>query len=490
MTKVQVITDSTADIPKHLIEELGIVVVPLKVHLSGESYLDGVTISPSQFYERLKESDEMPTTSQPSPIDFVEAYREAAKDGNVDILSIHLSSAFSGTYQSALLARSMVEDEFKVTVVDSKKASYAIGMIVVEVARAAKEGKSLDECVAIANRLIEEEQVFFLVDTLEYLQKGGRIGKASAVVGSLLNIKPILSISPEGEVFPVDKVRGKAKAISRIFEMLKENLPEGAKDVAVLYTDNREEADKWADRLKETFRVDHVEYTEIGPVIGAHVGSGNHRRGLLTQNILSPADPQQSGVTKEGTRMKFRSVFDIIGPVMIGPSSSHTAGAARIGRAARTLFGRLPRRVTITLYGSFAKTYQGHGTDVALVGGLLDFDTDDERMVQALEIARESGVEVTFIESEEVADHPNTARLHLEDDQGDLEVTGISIGGGKMEIVELNGFELRLSGSAPALLVTHHDRYGAVAKWRLSWQIIGSTSVICRYPEKRRVWKR
>ncbi|GGA33266.1 fatty acid-binding protein DegV [Kroppenstedtia guangzhouensis] len=274
MTKVQVITDSTADIPKHLIEELGIVVVPLKVHLSGESYLDGVTISPSQFYERLKESDEMPTTSQPSPIDFVEAYREAAKDGNVDILSIHLSSAFSGTYQSALLARSMVEDEFKVTVVDSKKASYAIGMIVVEVARAAKEGKSLDECVAIANRLIEEEQVFFLVDTLEYLQKGGRIGKASAVVGSLLNIKPILSISPEGEVFPVDKVRGKAKAISRIFEMLKENLPEGAKDVAVLYTDNREEADKWADRLKETFQVDHVEYTEIGPVIGAHVGPG------------------------------------------------------------------------------------------------------------------------------------------------------------------------------------------------------------------------
>ncbi|MFD1436196.1 DegV family protein [Kroppenstedtia eburnea] len=274
MSKVQVITDSTADIPKHLIEELGIAVVPLKVHLSGESYLDGVTITPSQFYARLKESDEMPTTSQPSPIDFVEAYREAAKDENMDILSIHLSSAFSGTYQSALLARSMVEDEFKVTVIDSKKASYAIGMIVVEVARAAKEGKSLDECVALANRLIEEEQVFFLVDTLEYLQKGGRIGKASAVVGSLLNIKPILSISPEGEVFPVDKVRGKGKAMNRIFDMLKENMPEGAKEVAVLYTDNREEADKWADRLKETFQVDHVEYTEIGPVIGAHVGPG------------------------------------------------------------------------------------------------------------------------------------------------------------------------------------------------------------------------
>lgn len=274
MAKVQVITDSTADIPQHLIEELGITVVPLKVHLSGESYLDGVTITPSEFYSRLKEAEEIPTTSQPSPIDFVEAYREAAQDGNVDIISIHLSSAFSGTYQSALLAQSMVEDEFKVTVIDSKKASYSIGIIVVEVARAAKEGKSLDECVAIANRLIEREQVFFLVDTLDYLQKGGRIGKASAVVGSLLNIKPILSINPEGEVFAVDKVRGKNKATSRIFDMLKEHFPEGVASAGMMYADNREEAEKWAERLRETFDLDHVEFTEIGPVIGAHVGPG------------------------------------------------------------------------------------------------------------------------------------------------------------------------------------------------------------------------
>ncbi|MDR6227251.1 L-serine ammonia-lyase, iron-sulfur-dependent subunit beta [Desmospora profundinema] len=162
--------------------------------------------------------------------------------------------------------------------------------------------------------------------------------------------------------------------------------------------------------------------------------------------------------------MKYRSVFDIIGPVMIGPSSSHTAGAARIGRAARSLFGREPKRVRIILYGSFAKTYRGHGTDIALVGGLLDFDTHDERMVHSLELAEKKGVEVVFIESEERTEHPNTARLFLEDDQGSLEVTGVSIGGGKMEIVELNGFELKLSGNAPALLVTHHDRYGAIAK--------------------------
>ncbi|PTX61236.1 DegV family protein with EDD domain [Melghirimyces profundicolus] len=274
MAKVQVITDSTADISKDLIEELGISIVPLKVHLGGESYLDGITISPSEFYSRLKETDELATTSQPSPVDFVEAYREAAKDGDTDILSIHLSSALSGTYQSALLAQSMVEDEFKVTVIDSKKASYAIGMIVVEVAKAAKEGKSLDECVEITHRIIDQEQIYFLVDTLEYLQKGGRIGKASAMVGSLLNIKPILTLNAEGEVSPVEKVRGKSKATDRIFELLKEKMKNGVDKAAVVYTDNRKEAESWAKRLKEMFDMEDVELTEFGPVIGAHTGPG------------------------------------------------------------------------------------------------------------------------------------------------------------------------------------------------------------------------
>ncbi|GGE16721.1 putative L-serine dehydratase, beta chain [Marinithermofilum abyssi] len=163
--------------------------------------------------------------------------------------------------------------------------------------------------------------------------------------------------------------------------------------------------------------------------------------------------------------MKYRSVFDIIGPVMIGPSSSHTAGAARIGRTARALFGNKPDKVTITLYGSFAKTYRGHGTDIAIVGGLLDFEPFDERIVRSLEIAKNEGVDVTFVESEEVPDHPNTAKIRMEDSSGHvMEVTGISIGGGKMEIVELNGFDLKLSGSAPALLILHKDRYGAVAQ--------------------------
>jgi L-serine dehydratase len=161
--------------------------------------------------------------------------------------------------------------------------------------------------------------------------------------------------------------------------------------------------------------------------------------------------------------MKYRSVFDIIGPVMIGPSSSHTAGAARIGRVARTLFDREPKWASISLYGSFAQTYRGHGTDVAIVGGLLDFDTFDERIKISLEIAKKNGMKLTFIEEDAVVEHPNTARLIIGDDYGQLELVGISIGGGKIEITELNGFELKLSGNHPAILVVHNDRFGAIA---------------------------
>ncbi|SFB19796.1 L-serine ammonia-lyase [Lentibacillus halodurans] len=161
--------------------------------------------------------------------------------------------------------------------------------------------------------------------------------------------------------------------------------------------------------------------------------------------------------------MKYHSVFDIIGPVMIGPSSSHTAGATRIGKAARNLFGQEPKWAHIHLYESFAKTYKGHGTDFALAGGLLGFETDDPRMNQALEIAKERNLDIEFIEDSAGVDHPNTARLIIGDDTDQIELVGISIGGGKIEITELNGFELRLSGNHPAILIMHNDRFGAIA---------------------------
>ncbi|WP_394232566.1 L-serine ammonia-lyase, iron-sulfur-dependent subunit beta [Niallia oryzisoli] len=161
--------------------------------------------------------------------------------------------------------------------------------------------------------------------------------------------------------------------------------------------------------------------------------------------------------------MKYRSVFDIIGPIMIGPSSSHTAGAARIGRVARSLFSREPKWVKISLYGSFAQTYRGHGTDVAIVGGLFDFDTFDKRIIDSITIAQQKGIVVQFLIEEAIPYHPNTARVRIGDENGELELVGISIGGGKIEVIEVDGFALRLSGNHPAILVFHHDKYGTIA---------------------------
>lgn len=161
--------------------------------------------------------------------------------------------------------------------------------------------------------------------------------------------------------------------------------------------------------------------------------------------------------------MKFKSVFDVIGPVMIGPSSSHTAGAARIGRVARDLFGRQPAWAKIHLYGSFAETYKGHSTDVAIVGGLLDYDTDDERIKTSFEEAAQAGLEFEFIPETGHTEHPNTARVVIGDEHGEMSMVGISIGGGKIELTELNDFPLRLSGNHPAILVVHNDRSGCIA---------------------------
>ncbi|GAA0349683.1 L-serine ammonia-lyase, iron-sulfur-dependent subunit beta [Bacillus horti] len=161
--------------------------------------------------------------------------------------------------------------------------------------------------------------------------------------------------------------------------------------------------------------------------------------------------------------MKYRTVFDIIGPIMIGPSSSHTAGAARIGKVARNIFGRKPERAEITFYGSFAQTYKGHGTEVATIGGILDLDTHDEGIIRAKELAQEQGIDISVKTSEEETEHPNTAKIKLFDQQGDIEIVGISIGGGNIEIISMNGFNLRLSGHHPALLVLHEDRYGMIA---------------------------
>lgn len=151
--------------------------------------------------------------------------------------------------------------------------------------------------------------------------------------------------------------------------------------------------------------------------------------------------------------MKFRSVFDIIGPIMIGPSSSHTAGAARIGLFARYFFGNEPQNIEITLYGSFKDTYKGHGTDIALIGGLLGYDTHDKRIRTSLEDAKKNCITYKFIESEIEHIHPNTAKIVVEGNGDFVEVIGKSIGGGKMVIFEVQGFEVEVSADFPTLFI-------------------------------------
>lgn len=275
MPRIQVVTDSTSDIPKKIRDDLGIRVVPLKVHFGGETYLDGVTLQPGDFYGKLVASEQLPTTSQPAPLDFVSMYESIAQEqGDVEIISIHLSGVLSGTVQTAHLAAGMVEDKVKVHVIDSKLASFALGLAVVAVARAAKEGKSVEECLELAEHIKEKIQVFFVVDTLTYLQKGGRIGKASAFLGSLLNVKPVLTLDESGYVAPVAKIRGKKKAEAYIVDTCKTYAGKDRVIVSILHSANREEAEALKGRVEEEFNVDEVIVTELGPVIGTYTGPG------------------------------------------------------------------------------------------------------------------------------------------------------------------------------------------------------------------------
>ncbi|MCD9021563.1 L-serine ammonia-lyase, iron-sulfur-dependent subunit beta [Cohnella silvisoli] len=161
--------------------------------------------------------------------------------------------------------------------------------------------------------------------------------------------------------------------------------------------------------------------------------------------------------------MRFKDVFSIIGPGMIGPSSSHTAGAVRLGRVARELFGGQPRQANIMFYGSLAATYGGHGTDLAVTAGLLRFDTDDERIPESLHFAAEMGVDVVFQTSRKPAVHPNTLTITLRSGRRRCQMTGCSIGGGNIEVVEVNGFDLKFTANYPTLIAYHDDRPGVLA---------------------------
>jgi L-serine dehydratase len=162
--------------------------------------------------------------------------------------------------------------------------------------------------------------------------------------------------------------------------------------------------------------------------------------------------------------MRFKDVFSIIGPSMVGPSSSHTAGAARMGRVARQLLGAPPKKAEIIFFGSFAETYRGHGTDLAIVGGILDMATDDPRIPRSLELAEEAGLDVTIRTGSAITVHPNTAKMILSDGTRVVEVIGASIGGGNIEILSVDGFDVKFIAMYPTICVYHKDRPGFIAE--------------------------
>ncbi|MFP4974528.1 DegV family protein [Paenibacillus sp. CN-4] len=277
MNLTVIVTDSTSDIPPEMAKSLGIEVVPLTLMFGSEAFRDNVDITPEQFYERLPRVSQLPTTSQPSPVEYMNVYRGIMErfPGSA-ILSFHISSGLSGTYQSAMLAKSMLEEEGeRITVVDSLSASYGFGMMVVHAARLAAEGKPPEEILRSAEELRQSRKLYFLVDTLEYLQKGGRIGKASAILGTLLNIKPILSIDKEGIIYAVEKVRGRKKAVARMIELFKQDLQGVDRvNVAVGHTAEPSSAEEFLTELSGHFKLEEKVLTNVGPVVGSHVGNG------------------------------------------------------------------------------------------------------------------------------------------------------------------------------------------------------------------------
>ncbi|MGE5508894.1 MAG: DegV family protein [Chitinophagales bacterium] len=270
---VKIVTDSTADLPESLVRKYGVTVVPLNVHFGDEVYQDGVDIWASEFYYKLQNGSSLPKTSQPSPGDFLKVYLELTDDGS-EVASLHLSKQFSGTWQSAQMAEEMLEGKGRVAVIDSASASMGLGLIVLDAARRAAGGASLEEVAAAAQRASERLSLYFVVDTLEWLQKNGRIGRAAAFLGSVLNLKPVLTVE-NGIVAPVDKVRGKGKAVARMFELTRQRVGERPSRLSVLHADRPEEAAELAEQARREFNcVEAPIISEVGPIVGTHVGPG------------------------------------------------------------------------------------------------------------------------------------------------------------------------------------------------------------------------
>jgi len=267
--KLAIVTDSVSDISPKIAKELDIKVVPLTVIFGTEQFLDGIELSNAEFFKKLETDPNHPSTSQPSPEVFVKTYEKLLKKG-YEILSVHVSAKLSGTINSAEQAIKAI-DTNKIKIIDTRSASMAQGLVAMSAARAIKNVKSLDELADIAESTAKKTTVFVAMDTMEFLKRGGRIGKAKAMLGSILNIKPIITTN-DGEIVPHSRARTIKKAISSMINDM------GDKDqiieVAVLHSTTPDLAKDVMTQINAQNLNNAGTITEIGPVVGTHAGPG------------------------------------------------------------------------------------------------------------------------------------------------------------------------------------------------------------------------
>jgi len=265
---VKIVTDSVSDLPPQVVKELGITVVPLHVRFGTDVYRDGVDLTTDQFFAKLTRSKALPVTSVPSPGDFAGAYDRLAEETD-EILVIAVTSKLSGTHEVALQSTGLMKRKCRIEVVDSQSAIMGLGFVVISAARAAQGGAKYDEVLEIVRRNIPRVEFRAAFDTLEYLQRGGRIGKAQALLGSLLKINPIIGLK-DGEVIPCGRERSRAKALDHLY-----NFAAGyshIEELAVEYATAVDEADMLVERLGALFPKERIYRTRTSPVISTHTG--------------------------------------------------------------------------------------------------------------------------------------------------------------------------------------------------------------------------
>jgi len=265
---VKIVTDSLSDITDDLAQELGITVVPLYVRFGEEVYRDRVEMTTEEFYRRLVQGDIFPTTTQPPPGDFVDVYKKLAKETD-EILVVTVSSMLSGTYQSALQAKDRIDEKCRIEVIDSRKVAMGLGLIVMAAAKAAGAGANLDELADCVRKAIPRSHLVIYFDTLKYLAKGGRIGKAQGLMGAMLSIKPILTIK-DGEMAPLTRVRSPAAGLDYLYNFV----PGFSKieALAVEHATTPDEADELVERLSAIFPKEQIYRAIVSPVLGTHAG--------------------------------------------------------------------------------------------------------------------------------------------------------------------------------------------------------------------------